>query len=556
MRFLINRWRQIGTRLYLALVFAVVLTLLSSAVGIYYFERSGDLSYRIRSESAPAVDAAWAAALSAEKLRSYGREVIAGSGSAGPATAQADVGDILTELDASLSRLVALKDLESLALAVQDSAYAMAGVIDRLVAGPQASEMPALVAEFDQSSNALDDIVGLLVGGAGQYADANLAATVGSFDQGRVLLATICVISVVAATLTAWIWVGNGVLRRLSRVSDRMRSMAQGDLETPVPEVSRDEIGQLAGALEVFRQHALEVQRLNLVEQLYEELREANDELQTMQARLVAQQKLAALGELVSGVAHEISNPLNFVKNFSQGATELHSELTDMLDTYRDGMKSEDVALLDDITNEISDSLGRVITNGGRALAIVERMQGLSVDARPPRLADLNAELQDAAVSACNGYDFAPACALDDNIGSMPIVVEEFKEAVGNLVTNACYAMNLKKAELGDGYEPVLSVSSRLVDGVVEIKVRDNGPGIADDLRDRIFNPFFTTQEGVMGAGLGLTIAADAARRAGGDLMVDTVYGDYAEFLMTVPVHETAAVDVNDPDDVDDDAWC
>ena len=118
MRFLINRWRHIGTRLYLALVFAVILTLLSSAVGIYYFERSGDLSYRIRSESAPAVDAAWAAALSAEKLRSYGREVIAGSGSAGPATAQADVGDILTELDASLSRLVALKDLESLALAV------------------------------------------------------------------------------------------------------------------------------------------------------------------------------------------------------------------------------------------------------------------------------------------------------------------------------------------------------------------------------------------------------------------------------------------------------
>ena len=132
MRFLINRWRQIGTRLYLALVFAVILTLLSSAVGIYYFERSGDLSYRIRSESAPAVDAAWAAALSAEKLRSYGREVIAGSGSAAPAPApaQADVGDILTELDASLSRLVALKDLESLALAVQDSAYEMAGISD------------------------------------------------------------------------------------------------------------------------------------------------------------------------------------------------------------------------------------------------------------------------------------------------------------------------------------------------------------------------------------------------------------------------------------------
>ena len=103
MRFLINRWRQVGTRLYLALVFAVALTLLSSAVGIYYFERSGDLSYRIRSESAPAVDAAWAAALSAEKLRSYGREVIAGSGSAPTAAAasRAEVGELLTELEDS-----------------------------------------------------------------------------------------------------------------------------------------------------------------------------------------------------------------------------------------------------------------------------------------------------------------------------------------------------------------------------------------------------------------------------------------------------------------------
>lgn len=552
MRFLIDRWRQIGTRLYLALVFAVVLTILSSVVGIYYFERSGDLSYRIRAESAPAVDAAWAAALSAEKLRSHGREVIAALGSGAAVASETDIGDILTRLDESLNQLVALEDMAFLAQAVQDDAYDMAGVIDRLVAGPQASNMPALVAEFEGSSDALDESVRLLVDNAGQYADVNLAATVGSFDQGRVLLATICVISVVAATLTAWIWVGNGVLRRLARVSDRMRSMAQGDLETPVPEVSRDEIGQLADALEVFRQHALEVQRLNLVEQLYQELRVANDELQTMQARLVAQEKLAALGELVSGVAHEISNPLNFVKNFSQGATELHEELTEMLDTYRDGMKSEDVALLDDITTEITDSLGRVITNGGRALAIVERMQGLSVDTRPPQVVELNAQLQETAVSACEGYDFTPEFALDDGIGSMPIVVEEFKEAVSNLVANACYAMNLKKAELGDEFDPALSVSSRLADGVVEIRVRDNGPGIADDVRDRIFNPFFTTQEGVMGAGLGLTIAADVARRAGGDLQVDTVHGDYAEFLMTMPVPENAAVDLDD----DDNALC
>ena len=379
------------------------------------------------------------------------------------------------------------------------------------------------------------------------HSSETLSLAVSSFDEGRTLLTAI---SVIGATLAAWLWVGNGMVRRLSRMSERMRRMADGDLETPVPEVGRDEIGELANALEVFRPQALEVRRLNLVEQLHEELRQANAELQRVQARLVAQEKLAALGELVSGVAHEISNPLNFVNNFSEGSLELYRELSEMLNTYRDRMSDDDTALLDDISQELTSSLNRVLSNGGRALAIVERMRGLGVVGGNPVMVSLNGVLGDSAQSGCAtfraewqdlsvrlAFDLSVRLAfdLDTSVGDMPLVEHDFGEAILNLVSNACYAMR-QKQQSSDDYEPTLAVSTRLVDDVVEIRVRDNGPGISDDVVSRIFNPFFSTRDGALGAGLGLSIAADVARRLGGDLSVDTVYGEYTVFTMSLPV--------------------
>ena len=631
MRFLVDTWRSIGARLYLALGFAVLLTLASSAVGVYYFEQSGDLNFRVRSESVPVLEASWAAVNEAERLRSIGLGMLVESESGSEDLQRDSVNENLKRLEDSLATVSGVPALEPGANAVYDAAYDLAQVIDEievqraaladtdaaaarlwsrlnillddsglsdkplsvLVRASQADDAGALESLWNEfaavSSDGVDPALGALSGGQGVFwargqqlavqarirelsatlddsslvleesASALLSASrlessgaldsaVESFDEGRALLALISVASVIAAVLAAWLWVGNAVVRRLSRMSDRMRAMATGDLETPVPEVGRDEIGQLADALEVFRQQALEVQRLNLVERLYGELREANEELQRMQDRLVAQGKLAALGELVSGVAHEISNPLNFVKNFSEGSLELYSEMAETLASYRGGMSKDDAASLDMIGEELTESLDRVNTNGARALAIVERMQGLGVVGGEPALTDLNSILRTAVQAGCNTFqaewdDFTvqPTFDLDSSLGRVPLVEPDFAQAVVNLVSNACYSMRLKQNELGDSYEPVLTASTRLADDMVEVRIRDNGAGIADDVVGRIFNPFFSTRGGALGAGLGLPIAADVARRAGGDLSADTVYGEYAEFTMSLPLAAAAS---------------
>ncbi len=625
MRFIIDRWRRIGTRLYLALGFAVALTLISGGVAVYYFEQSGDHNYRVQSESVPALESSWIAAREAERLRILGLEVVADAESGFQRQDADALVRSLQRLETALESVSGVPALAIDAQAVSDAAYDLAEVIDNLVLtreavltandlaldyrlrlattssdigeseaalsvlrqALQAQDDPSLqgmlerflsihatgidpavsslgegagvfyirgqqlvletnirelAASFEESSAALESSVTALLTASGEHSSEALGLAVSSFDEGRTLLAGISVISVIAATLAAWIWVGNGMVRRLSRMSDRMRKMADGDLETPVPEVGRDEIGELANALEVFRQQALEVQRLNLVEKLYEELRVTNAELKRVQARLVAQEKLAALGELVSGVAHEISNPLNFVNNFSEGSLELYSELTEMLDNYRDRMSKDDTALLDDITQEMTASLNRVLSNGGRALAIVERMRGLGVTGGDPVVVGLNEVLREAVNSGCNTFnaqwqDFSvePVLDLDKPVGETTLVERDFSEALLNLVSNAFYAMDQKR-QASEGYEPVLAVSSRRVGDMVEIRVRDNGTGISDDVLGRIFNPFFSTRDGAAGAGLGLPLAADVARRFGGDLSVDTVEGEYAEFIMTLPI--------------------
>ena len=614
-------WGRIGTRLYLALGFAVFLILLSSGVGVYYFERSGDANALLRSRSFPVMDSAWTAVREADVVRHAGQLVLAGSDE----DVAGNVTGALVGLDDALARVGGVSALNPVAGELRSSVYDMAGLVDRLQVAVNARKdadtesstyremLFGMTADDANSAEALslmheaflvsdstslgvlwDRFVSLSQGGIDErvfeigdgeglfwvrsrflvadervveleprYRELDieisgvsarlidlarveggfvLDAAVSTFDQGRVLLAGISVLGVVAATLVAWVWVGNGILRRLTRLSDRMRSMARGNLSEPVPEVGSDEIGQLARATEVFRQWAFEVQRLNLVEKLYGDLQEAHAELERLQDRLVVQEKLAALGELVSGVAHEIRNPLSFVKNFSEGSQDLYKELVEMLDQYRAQMDSDDVALLDEISVDINDSLQRVQDNGSRLLAVVEQMSSLGVAGGEPVLSSLNTLVRRSVQVGCDtfqsewrDFDVEAVFKLGPDTSQVMVVGQDFSKAMVNLVTNACYAMHQRARETGDGYVPSLLVRAGPCDEGMEVVVRDNGTGISDEVLPSIFNPFFTTRSGVLGAGLGLMVASDIARRCGGDLTVDTVYGDYAEFRMVLP---------------------
>ena len=402
--------------------------------------------------------------------------------------------------------------------------------------------------------NAVEGLVDAATDGAAVATGASADA----IDSARTQLLLINGVSIVGAILIAWLLIGRFLVPRLQALSNRMMAMAEGDLEDPVEIGGRDEVADLAAALEVFRRHALEVQRLNLVEKLAEELRGKNDQLESAleelrraQNQIVAREKLAGLGELTAGVAHEIRNPLNFVYNFSEASAELMEELLEELRESQNGFTEAQKALLEPLCADVCGNLERIRNHGGRAERIVRDMLKMGGSTGSRELTSINNLLDDQinlAVGAMQADNGEPPVDVerdfDRSAGKIEIVSQDIGRVVQNLIINAWHATSERRRaeeQAGQPYQAAVVVGTRRLDDRLEVTVRDNGTGIPDEAVDKIFNPFFTTKPTDQGTGLGLSLCNDIVRGHGGSIRVETELGSHTKVIVDLPCASVSA---------------
>jgi signal transduction histidine kinase len=295
------------------------------------------------------------------------------------------------------------------------------------------------------------------------------------------------------------------------------------------------------------KQQILETQKENLERQVLErtsqlnqqkkELQDTLEDLKTTQTQLVQREKMASLGELTAGIAHEIQNPLNFVNNFSEVNTELIEEL-------KTELKAGNNEVVIAIANDIADNEQKIIEHGKRADAIVKGMlqhsrsiSGLKEPTDINALADEYLRLAYHGIRAKDKtFNATLETDFDATIEKTNIIPQDIGRVILNLLTNAFYAVNEKKKQFPEDYEPAVSVSTKKINDKVEIKVKDNGNGISQKVLDKIFQPFFTTKPTGQGTGLGLSLSYDIVKAHGGELKVETKAGEGAEFIIELPL--------------------
>jgi signal transduction histidine kinase/ligand-binding sensor domain-containing protein len=275
------------------------------------------------------------------------------------------------------------------------------------------------------------------------------------------------------------------------------------------------------------------------------ELEDKNVQIMRTQQQLIVQEKLASLGALTAGIAHEIRNPLNFVNNFAELSGSLVDDLRHDINKQKDKLDDETMSYIEEILQDLEQNMKRINEHGKRANGIVEGMllhsRGQKGEMEKTRL---NSLLEEFATIAYQGTKAAdPNVSVDmvknfdDSIGEIDAVPQDLSRVVINIVNNACYAAMEKGKRLGSDFKPVITVATKRLDKTAEVRIRDNGDGIPDEIREKIFQPFFTTKPTGKGTGLGLSITYDiVVQEHHGSMRVETKPGEFTEFVIELPL--------------------
>jgi signal transduction histidine kinase len=365
-------------------------------------------------------------------------------------------------------------------------------------------------------------------------------------------------------------------LRKLTYAAERF---AEGDFNVALPDTkSKDEIGRLTHTFRYMQKTLAE--KISDLKELSEKLRISNEKLeeysknlevkvqertaelvaknkeldktlqslQATQDQLIQSEKMASLGQLTAGIAHEIKNPLNFVNNFSELSIDLAKELQEELEKMASGLDPKDLDYLLEIIRDLEGNAQKIQDHGKRADSIIRGMllhsRGKSGERQPTNLNNLLEEYVNLGYHGMRATDPSFNVKIesdyDPDLGMVEVVPQDISRVFLNIVNNACQATAQKKQELKEAYFPILSVSTKKTEDAVVIRIRDNGKGIPQDIMDKIFNPFFTTKDAGKGTGLGLSISYDiVVQEHQGTLKVESEPGEFTEFIIQIPLNYT-----------------
>ena len=399
-----------------------------------------------------------------------------------------------------------------------------------------------LLAQASEHSVEVDRLLSAIVAEETRQAvAARERAVSGAAAATRVSRIVVLAAVLVGALLT--LLVLRSIALPLRRLVAAMDGLNAGDLTVAIPPAGPDEIGAMARTLAAFRDTLEELRKLIDEQRRREsELRAAHDQLKAAQANLIQAEKMASLGQLTAGIAHEIKNPLNFVNNFAELSRELLDELRETLAAPPDAKSTSEI---DELIATLTGNLGKIAEHGRRADGIVKSMLLHSRgDSGERRQTDLNALIEEAlnlayhgARAQDQGFNVAIERDFDPRLGAAGIVPQDVTRVFLNLFANAFYAVDKRRREGGDpAFAPAVRVVTRNHGEQIEVRVRDNGTGMPPEVRDKAFTPFFTTKPTGEGTGLGLSISYDiVVQEHGGTIAVDSGPGEFTEFTLRLP---------------------